>query len=225
MIVGLPFGFTSAMLLPATSEVTVSAKVFASSRQTRAAGPSNPDGPGVSSNRFRNASDEGESTGDACEEWWQAARRPSDWRCLGAVALGHCSSEASVGGSAGCQRRSAGTDSFMILIFVLVGLAAGILAGLFGIGGGIVIVPLLLLGTSMPMLTATGTSLGALLLPVGAVGVWTYYKSGHLDVAAALWIALGLTIGVTLGARFAQSMSPALLRRAFSLLLPASTGR
>ncbi len=73
----------------------------------------------------------------------------------------------------------------------------------------------------MPMLTATGTSLGALLLPVGAVGVWTYYKSGHLDVAAALWIALGLTIGVTLGARFAQSMSPVLLRRAFSLLLAA----
>jgi uncharacterized membrane protein YfcA len=109
----------------------------------------------------------------------------------------------------------------MILIYVGIGLVAGALAGLFGIGGGIVIVPLLLLGTSMPMLTATGTSLGALLLPVGAIGAWTYYKNGHLDVAAALWIALGLTIGVMVGARFAQTLSPVLLRRAFSVLLVA----
>src|SRR3954467_5715721 len=63
MIVGLPLGFTSAMLLPATSEVTTSANALASSRQTRAAGPSKPEGPGVSSRRLRNASDDGESTG------------------------------------------------------------------------------------------------------------------------------------------------------------------
>ena len=107
----------------------------------------------------------------------------------------------------------------MILIFVGIGLVGGLLAGLFGIGGGIVIVPLLLLGTSMPILTATGTSLGALLLPVGAIGAWTYYRSGHLDVSAALWIALGLTVGVAVGARFAQSMSPIVLRRGFSVLL------
>lgn len=109
----------------------------------------------------------------------------------------------------------------MILIFVGIGLAAGVLAGLFGLGGGIVIVPMLLLGTPMPILTATGTSLGALLLPVGALGAWTYYKNGHLDVAAALWIALGLTVGVMVGAQFAQSMSPILLRRGFSILLVA----
>src|SRR5258708_21654735 len=114
MIVGLPLGFTSVMLLPATSEVTASAKVFASSRQTRAAGPSNPDGPGVSSNRFRNASDEGESTGDACEEWWQAARRPNDRRGLGAVALGPSSSESSLGGDARGQGPSAGADSVLV---------------------------------------------------------------------------------------------------------------
>src|ERR1043165_521955 len=64
MIVGPPLGLTSAMLLPATSEVTTSAKVPASSRQTRAAGPSKPDGPGVSSRRFRNASEDEESTGN-----------------------------------------------------------------------------------------------------------------------------------------------------------------
>src|SRR6188508_1594790 len=59
MMVGDPFGFTSAMLLPATSVVTRSAKVDASSRQTRDAGPSNPDGAGVSNRRFKNASEDG----------------------------------------------------------------------------------------------------------------------------------------------------------------------
>lgn len=107
----------------------------------------------------------------------------------------------------------------MILIFVGIGLLAGVLAGLFGIGGGIVIVPLLLFATTMPMLTATGTSLGALLLPVGALGAWVYYRNGHLDVKAALWIALGLTVGVMAGARLAQVIPAAALRRGFSLLL------
>jgi uncharacterized membrane protein YfcA len=110
----------------------------------------------------------------------------------------------------------------MILIFVSIGLGAGILAGMFGIGGGIVIVPLLLLLTSMPVLTATGTSLGALLLPAGALAAWVYYKNGHLDVRAALWIAVGLTIGAAIGAGFAQSASPLLLRRGFSILLAAA---
>lgn len=109
----------------------------------------------------------------------------------------------------------------MILIFVCIGLGAGILSGLFGIGGGIVIVPLLLLTTRMPMLTATGTSLGALLLPVGLLGAWAYYKDGHLDARAALFIALGLTVGVFFGARFAQAIPTVLLKRGFSALLVA----
>jgi uncharacterized membrane protein YfcA len=113
----------------------------------------------------------------------------------------------------------------MNFIFVGIGLVAGVLSGLFGIGGGIVIVPLLLLATRMPMLSATGTSLGALLLPVGALGAWTYYKNGHLDVRAALLIALGLTIGVLFGARLAQMLSPVVLKRAFSVLLVVVAAR
>jgi uncharacterized protein len=113
----------------------------------------------------------------------------------------------------------------MIIIFVGIGLVAGVLSGLFGIGGGIVIVPLLLLTTRMPMLSATGTSLGALLLPVGALGAWTYYKNGHLDVKAALLIALGLAIGVLFGARLAQALSPVVLKRAFSVLLVVVAAR
>ena len=71
----------------------------------------------------------------------------------------------------------------------------------------------------MPTHTATGTSLGALLLPVGALGAWAYYKAGHFDLRAALWIALGLSIGVWFGARIAQALSPVLLKRMFALFL------
>jgi uncharacterized membrane protein YfcA len=107
----------------------------------------------------------------------------------------------------------------MILLFIAIGLGAGVLSGLFGIGGGVVIVPALLLLARMPALTATGTSLAALLLPVGALGAWEYHKTGHLDMVAALWIALGLLFGAYAGARLAQHASPVQLKRAFSVFL------
>jgi uncharacterized membrane protein YfcA len=107
----------------------------------------------------------------------------------------------------------------MSLIYLLIGLAAGLLSGLFGIGGGILIVPALLLVGRMTPATATGTSLGALLLPVGALGAWQYYKNGHVDVRASALIALGLLVGAFFGARVAQGFDPALARRAFAVFL------
>ena len=107
----------------------------------------------------------------------------------------------------------------MSLIYLLIGLAAGLLSGLFGIGGGILIVPALLLVGRMAPATATGTSLGALLLPVGALGAWQYYKNGHVEVRASLLIALGLLVGAYFGARFAQGLDPVLARRAFAVFL------
>ena len=62
--------------------------------------------------------------------------------------------------------------------YLAIGVIAGILSGLFGIGGGIVIVPALLLITRMKPETAVGTSLGSLLLPVGALGAYRYYRDG-----------------------------------------------
>src|SRR5215210_1412065 len=107
----------------------------------------------------------------------------------------------------------------MTFIFLAIGLGSGVLSGLFGIGGGVVIVPALLLIARMPATTATGTSLGALLLPVGALGAWTYYRNGHLDVRASLWIALGLFFGAYIGARLAQTLTPVQLKRAFAVFL------
>jgi uncharacterized protein len=107
----------------------------------------------------------------------------------------------------------------MAILYFAIGIVAGVLSGLFGIGGGIVIVPALILLAQMPVLTATGTSLGALLLPVGALGAWTYYRNGHLDVRAAALVAAGLASGVIFGAQFAQGVAPVVLKRAFAVFL------
>jgi len=107
----------------------------------------------------------------------------------------------------------------MTILYILIGVAAGVLSGLFGIGGGVVIVPALLLVARMTPLTATGTSLGALLLPVGALGAWEYYRKGQLDLRVALLLAVGLFFGAFFGAKFAQLLTPVQLRRAFAVFL------
>lgn len=109
----------------------------------------------------------------------------------------------------------------MTLVYLATGALGGILAGLFGIGGGIVIVPSLVLFASMSQKTATGTSLGALLLPVGLLGAIAYWRTGHVDLKAALWVALGLFVGTYGGAVLAQTLTETVLKRAFAVLLVA----
>ena len=103
--------------------------------------------------------------------------------------------------------------------FLLFGVVAGILSGLFGIGGGVVIVPALILVAKFAPARATGTSLAALLLPVGALGAWQYYERGDVDVRSALLIALGLLAGAWLGADVALRVPARDLQRMFSIFL------
>ena len=106
-----------------------------------------------------------------------------------------------------------------MIVFLGIGLFAGVLSGVFGIGGGVVIVPALIVLAGFVPLTATGTSLAALLLPVGALGAWEYYRKGHLNIPAALMIAAGLFLGAWIGAKIAQQLSPVQLKRAFAVFL------
>ena len=107
----------------------------------------------------------------------------------------------------------------MQLVFLAIGLAAGLLSGVFGIGGGILIVPALLFFAKMEPSTATGTSLGALLLPVGALGAWQYYRNGHVNITASLLLALGLFAGAYFGARVGLELDPTTAKRSFAIFL------
>jgi uncharacterized membrane protein YfcA len=105
-----------------------------------------------------------------------------------------------------------------VLVSIL-GLATGVISGLFGIGGGVIIVPALVLLLRLDQHTATGTSLGALLLPVGLLGVLEYHRRGQINVPYAALLAVGLLIGALVGAKIAGDLSAVVLRRGFGALL------
>ncbi len=103
--------------------------------------------------------------------------------------------------------------------FFAVGIVAGILSGLFGIGGGLIIIPALILFFGMEQHLAQGTSLGALLLPVGLLGFLEYYRHGNVNLPAAFLIAIGLFIGAYFGAYVANILPTRILARIFAVLL------
>lgn len=103
----------------------------------------------------------------------------------------------------------------MIPAYLALGLAAGALSGLIGIGGGVFIVPVLvfLFGFSQPL--AQGTTLALLVPPIGLLAAWTYYKQGYVDVKAAALICAGFVLGSLLGAKLAVGLPPKALQRVF----------
>lgn len=109
-----------------------------------------------------------------------------------------------------------------VLIGIVLGVAAGVLSGLFGIGGGILIVPVLVL-LGLTQREASGTSLAALVVPVGVLGVVEYARRSEVKTLYAIGIAVGLVLGVLIGARLAGRISNVTLQRAFGgLMLVAS---
>ena len=102
---------------------------------------------------------------------------------------------------------------------VVLGVVAGVLAGLFGIGGGVIMVLGLAAVFRLPFTLATGTSLAAMLLPVGVLGVWVYWKNGNVDVKAALLLGLGLFVGTWVGAKIANTTPSAAIQRAFAVFM------
>ena len=110
------------------------------------------------------------------------------------------------------------------IIPILVGVAAGVASGIFGIGGGVIIVPALVFWMGLTQQQATVTSLAALILPVGILGVYAYWKAGDLptsNIWTALLVAAGLTVGAYFGARVALVLPTQILTRAFAIFLVA----
>ncbi|MFS8628770.1 MAG: sulfite exporter TauE/SafE family protein [Limnochordales bacterium] len=104
------------------------------------------------------------------------------------------------------------------ILLILLGLAAGTLSGMLGIGGGIIIVPALHQLFKVPMNQAVGTSL-LIIIPTAITGSITHYMKGNLNVGLALLVMVGAVAGGYLGARLASVMPELWLRRAFALLL------
>jgi uncharacterized membrane protein YfcA len=105
-----------------------------------------------------------------------------------------------------------------IVLVALVGVAAGVLAGLFGVGGGILFVPVLVFGLGLTQLHAEATSLLAI-IPTALVGSWRQQRYGNIDIRAALAIGLASVVGVQIGVIAAESLPESGLRRLFGALL------
>lgn len=110
-------------------------------------------------------------------------------------------------------------SKYPIYIYLIIGIFAGILSGMFGIGGGLIIVPVLMSLLKFDTKKAIGTSLGALLLPVGLPGVLVYYNAGDLNLGYAIPVAIGLLIGAIFGAKITISLPSIIVKRVYSLFL------
>lgn len=105
------------------------------------------------------------------------------------------------------------------LILLCVGLMAGILSGMVGVGGGIIIVPALVYFLSMSQHEAQGTSLSVLLLPVGIFAVFNYYKAGYVDVKSTLIIASTFLIGGYIGSKVSIAIDQNVVKKVFGVFL------
>ena len=106
-----------------------------------------------------------------------------------------------------------------IVILLCIGLLAGILSGMVGVGGGIIIVPALVFFLGMSQHEAQGTSLAVLLLPVGILAVYNYYKAGYMDIRSTLIIAATFVVGGFIGSKISIALDQNLVKRIFGIFL------
>jgi uncharacterized membrane protein YfcA len=106
-----------------------------------------------------------------------------------------------------------------IIMFIIIGVIAGILSGMFGIGGGVIIVPALMYLCGFTQLKAQGTSLAVLLPPVGIFAFIQYYKRGQVNVQAGALIVVFLVIGSIFGSKLANNLPVEVLKKGFGILM------
>ncbi len=103
--------------------------------------------------------------------------------------------------------------------FVLIGLASGICGGFFGIGGAVIMIPCLVFLAGFTQHQAQGTTLAAMIPPIGLLAAWNYYNQGHVKILPAALIAVGFFFGGYLGSLLVGRISPLMLKRMFGIFL------
>jgi uncharacterized membrane protein YfcA len=106
-----------------------------------------------------------------------------------------------------------------LVYLLLIGLAAGFMGGMVGIGGGVIIVPALVMLLGMSQHQAQGTSLTMILFPVGILGVINYYRQGYVDFKYAGLLAVGFFIGSYLGSKYSLSLPQLTVKRVFAIVM------
>lgn len=107
----------------------------------------------------------------------------------------------------------------MLLNYLIIGITAGIFGGFFGIGGATVIVPALVFCCGFSQHQAQGTTLAAMVPPIGLLAAWHYYNRGNVNIQVAVFIAIGFFIGGYFGALFAGKVPDVLLKKIFGIFL------
>jgi uncharacterized membrane protein YfcA len=106
-----------------------------------------------------------------------------------------------------------------VIALIVLGLASGALSGVTGMGGGAVIVPALIYVFGYSVHLAQGTTLALLVPPIGLLAAWAYFKSGYVDIPAAMIIALGFVIGSFIAAKIAVRLPTIIVRKIFAVAL------
>jgi uncharacterized membrane protein YfcA len=106
-----------------------------------------------------------------------------------------------------------------ILILLIIGIITGVFAGMLGIGGGLVVIPALVMVMGMSQQAAQGTSLAMMLPPIGIIAAYNYYKAGHVDIKFAILLSLAFIIGSYFGSKLAVKLPQDVLKRIFGVFL------
>src|SRR5436190_11075399 len=117
------------------------------------------------------------------------------------------------------QTKSRNMNIETVLLLIIVGLAAGVLSGMVGVGGGIIVVPALVIFLGFSQHQAQGTSLGLLLLPVGILAVMNYYNKGYIDIKVVAIMSIAFVLGGWLGSKLSLSLPQDTVKKIFAIVL------
>jgi hypothetical protein len=112
-----------------------------------------------------------------------------------------------------------------LIILVLIGLTAGILGGMIGLGGGLIMIPALVIFLGFSQKAAQGTSVAVMLPPIGILAAWNYYKAGYVNMKYALIIAFAFILGGWLGSKLAIALPDVIVKRIFALLMAVTAAK